>query len=336
MKRLKMLSKIDKQIKKISGLVEEAKLLMKKREELESKLTNLNSSFNKNKISGERYNKKSKKIKKGQDAEKYNDKIVKVLKKIEKNNTFNKLFSDKKTFEFLKEKSVTDDKLIREFVEAYKKKKIKPKKIKYVAYKTNFYNVFANKLFGEFSKKLIKDYPKYFRDLQRTLKLSNFKIFSNTYVSVGILSTLITVFLIFNLSILYFMDFGVFSFVKYIALSLLIGLVVLVGFYYYPRIIIDTRRREIKSVLPFAIIHMAAVAGSGAQLSTVFSMLVESGEYKGLEGEIKRIMNYVNLFGYNMTTALKSVANTTPSPEFKELLNGLIETIESGGSLKNY
>ena len=95
-------------------------------------------------------------------------------------------------------------------------------------------------------------------------------------------------------------------------------------FYYYPKVIVDNRRREIKNDLPFAILHMAAVAGSGAKLIDIFGMLLQSGEYKALSGEIKRIMNYVHLFGYNLTTALKSIAQITPSPEFKELLNGMI------------
>ena len=47
-------------------------------------------------------------------------------------------------------------------------------------------------------------------------------------------------------------------------------------------------------------------------------------------------MNYVNLFGYNLSTALRSVAETTPSKDFKELLNGLRNTIETGGDLRLY
>ena len=42
--------------------------------------------------------------------------------------------------------------------------------------------------------------------------------------------------------------------------------------------------------------------------------------YKGLEGEIRKIVNYVNLFGYNLSTALRNVAATTASQELKELL----------------
>ena len=95
-------------------------------------------------------------------------------------------------------------------------------------------------------------------------------------------------------------------------------------------------RKRIKEDLPFMIVHMSAVAGSGARPSSVFSLLLKSEEYKGVEGEIKKIVNYINLFGYDLSTALRTVARTTPSDEFRELLNGMFSTITTGGSLKEY
>jgi archaellum biogenesis protein FlaJ (TadC family) len=118
------------------------------------------------------------------------------------------------------------------------------------------------------------------------------------------------------------------------------SLVVLMGtftsFYLYPASVANTRRRNIKEDLPFAIIHMSAVAGSGAQPIAMFDLILASGEYKGLEGEVIKIVNYVNLFGYDLGTALKAVANTTPSKPFRELLLGITSTVEGGGSLKDY
>jgi flagellar protein FlaJ len=98
----------------------------------------------------------------------------------------------------------------------------------------------------------------------------------------------------------------------------------------------NSRKRHIKDDLPFVVLHMAAVAGSGAQPIAMFNLILSSGEYKGVEGEIKKIVNYVNLFGYNLTTALRAVAITTPSNDFRDLMNGLVTTIESGGDLKSF
>ena len=330
---------IDNTIKKLSDLINEIKTYKKEKIEIQEKIKNLNSDFSQGKINDDKYKNSLKKILMGKKEkeliENYNNKIIKNLNEIKKNINFDELFAEKKLKLDLEEK-FDEEKLIKEFVKNSKKKKVNLEKIKYITYKTNFYNVFANKIFGNSAENLIKKYPKYFDDLRRTVRLANLRIFFNTYVSLGILSFFLTMLLSFLLSLVIFMDFSVFAFAKYISLSLLMGIIVLAGLYYYPRIIMDSRRRDIKQDLPFAIIHMAAVAGSGAQLVTVFSMIVESNEYKGLEGEIKRILNYVNLFGYNMSTALRAVAENTPSNEFKELLNGMIESIESGGSLKNY
>ena len=104
----------------------------------------------------------------------------------------------------------------------------------------------------------------------------------------------------------------------------------------YPSTVVSSRRKKIKDDLPFMIIHMAAVAGSGAQPIVMFNLVLSSGEYKGIESEVKKIVNYVNLFGYDLSTALKTVAITTPLKEFSELLNGIVATIEGGGNLKSY
>jgi len=98
----------------------------------------------------------------------------------------------------------------------------------------------------------------------------------------------------------------------------------------------NDRKNKINQELVFAMVHMAAVAGSGSQPIKIFQLLVDSNEYEELGEEIKRVLNYVNVFGYNLTNALKSVAGTTPSPDLKELFNGMISTIETGGDMRQY
>ncbi|MDO8628574.1 MAG: type II secretion system F family protein, partial [Nanoarchaeota archaeon] len=120
------------------------------------------------------------------------------------------------------------------------------------------------------------------------------------------------------------------------ATALSIGLLTYGSMYNAPLLIANNRRRAIKNDLPFVIIHMAAIAGSGAQPLSMFHLVQATGEYRGIEPEIKKILNYVNLFGYSLTSALRAVSITTPNKEFKDLLNGITAVIESGGDLKNY
>ena len=119
-------------------------------------------------------------------------------------------------------------------------------------------------------------------------------------------------------------------------LAIIAAIVTFTLFYYYPSTVIGSHNRIIKNDLPFVIIHMAAVASSGSKPSSIFKLILSSGEYKGIQSEIKKIVNYVNLFGYDISTALRTVATTTPSARFKDLLNGMVSTIQSGGDLKGY
>lgn len=220
------------------------------------------------------------------------------------------------------------------------KKEIKPiKQAEYTIYKVNKFGFMANKYCGKFGEYLTKKYPEMFSSLYNSLKLSNIKVLSKTYVNIIIFSTIIASFGVFILTLLIsaLMGLGIFNIIiRAFAFTFLGGVISAAAIYFYPAIIVNQRRKAIKEDLPFVILHMAAVAGSGAQPISIFNLVLSSGEYKGLEAEIKKIVNYVNLFGYDLSTAMKAVSKTTPSPEFKELLVGIISTTETGGDLKSY
>ncbi|MBI5398825.1 type II secretion system F family protein [Candidatus Woesearchaeota archaeon] len=97
-----------------------------------------------------------------------------------------------------------------------------------------------------------------------------------------------------------------------------------------------TRRKSINTNLSFAINHMGAVAASGVPPTKMFKLIAQSTEYGELSIEIEKIVNYVDVFGYDVLTAIKTVAATTPSPAFKEFFEGMISTTQSGGDIKAY
>ena len=213
----------------------------------------------------------------------------------------------------------------------------------YTVYEANPYGKIANKFVEKYTEKLIKNAPKMYEDLVYALRTANTKILSKTYVSMmlftSIIVTLITILFMIPLMLIS-AEITAFKIIQVlfqgITLSLFTGIITAVIFYMYPVSQAKNKRRQIKNEIPFVIIHMAAVAGSGAQPISMFNLVFKSGEYKSLEGDIKKIINYVNLFGYNISTALRIVSLTTPSAEFRELLTGLVTTIETGGSLKQY
>ena len=220
-----------------------------------------------------------------------------------------------------------------------KREKLSTKEIKYSLYKTTKYGKLSNRFVEKLTLYLNRQYPTFFKSEHRALKSSNIKVLSKTYDSIVIFSSILTFIAVMFLVIMFSFVTGagiISSLVRGISFAFLgaVGMFALI--YFYPSMVVGSRAKAMKNDLPFVIIHMAAVAGSGAQPISMFNLVLSSSEYKGLESEIKKIVNYVNLFGYSLTTALRTVASTTPCREFRELLTGIVATVETGGDLKSY
>ncbi len=275
----------------------------------------------------------------------YDDYLNKIDEKINEFETQSeKTYSEKKSFgidrnqkrKFLEETNTSSDVLKR--IRKGKKEVIK-EEIAYTIYKTTKYGGMSNFFVENLTFLFTKKYPKEFNDLSLLIQLADIKILSKTYASMMIFSSFLAYIGFFFFYLAYTLITGsnvIVGLIKSIPLGFLALITTGALFYFYPYVLIGNRKKAIKDDLPFVIIHMAAIAGSGAPPFSIFNLILNSGEYKGLEGEIKKIVNYVNLFGYDMSTALKAVSLTTPSPEFKELLVGLIAATESGGDLKSY
>ena len=248
---------------------------------------------------------------------------------------FGKL-SKKQKKEYIKELKLKDYELQKAL---RGREKVSSKEIKYTLYQTTKYGKIANYFVEKLTLYFNYKYPNFFKYEHNALKSAGIKILSKTYDSIVIFSSILT-FLVVLLGVLLFslvLNAGVVpSLVRGVSFAFLACIVMFTFLYYYPSVVVGSRNRAIKNDLPFVIIHMAAVAGSGAQPISMFNLVLSTGEYKGLEGEIKKIVNYVNLFGYSLTNSLRAVAATTPSREFRELLTGIIATVETGGDLKSY
>ncbi len=211
--------------------------------------------------------------------------------------------------------------------------------IGYTVYETTKYGKTANYFCEGLILYLSKKFPKFYDYEHTILKSSDIKVLSKTYMSIVIFSGILTFLsILFGVTVfsLVMKASVVISIIRGISFAFLAGVLMSLFLYFYPAVVIGNRNKAIKNDLPFAIIHMAAVAGSGAQPISMFNSVLSAGEFKGLESEIRKVVNYVNLFGYSLTTALRSVSVTTPSRDFKELLTGIVATVETGGNLKEY
>ena len=207
------------------------------------------------------------------------------------------------------------------------------------AYKPSFVGTIANMTIRKTSFYLIDTFSEFFRYLYNALRLANVRMLSNTYVNVMVFVSLASMIVTLPLFIMFFSGLGnppAVMIVKSVLLSIISGIASFFAFYGYPYAKIRQRAREIKTNLPFAINHMAAVAASGVPPVKMFKLIAESKEYGEISVEIEKIVEYVELFGYDFLTALKSVSATSPSEPLKEFFEGMISNIESGSELKIY
>jgi len=242
--------------------------------------------------------------------------------------------SDKEKKEHIKKLGL-DNQALRDFRVKNKEgdKKGKKRSIvqETVTYKSNFYAKASNFFVENLSFYLSMRFEDFFKPLYKALTSSNLRVLSKTYISMILFSSILVLPISFIIS--FILSTNVFlSFF----LSLMISAFTFILVYSYPFVVANDRKSKIAQELVFAEVHMAAIAGSGAPPMKIFQLLVDSREYPVLQEELKRVINYINLFGYSLSNSLKAVAKTTPSPELKELFHGMISSIETGGDIRHY
>jgi len=197
-------------------------------------------------------------------------------------------------------------------------------------------HVFAYQVIGE----RIARFLPLFKDMNVNLRRSGVKISFKAYVSFAIfMSTLvfISVLILIPTILIVILGFPSLS-------SLLFGLggssfaggVTMILFYVYPIYRADNLKRNLEDGLPFTTGYMAILAGAGVPPDRIFRSLAELEAPLAVSDEAKNIVRDVELFGSDILSALESASDRTPSSSFKELLEGFIATVHSGGGLTRY
>ena len=68
----------------------------------------------------------------------------------------------------------------------------------------------------------------------------------------------------------------------------------------------------------------------------MFEVIIATGEYKNTRKEFIGLVNQINVYGYDLVTALRDAADKSPSKKLAELYRGLATTVVSGGDLQNF
>lgn len=214
--------------------------------------------------------------------------------------------------------------------------------------KSRGYVRISNKYFLENAKNLIK--KGYFKPLADDLKRGNFDILFETYVAMTLLSLLVSFFvsLILAIFLIFFkigLDWpfitlytgGYLMRILYVAwIPIVVPVLAFFGFYYYPSTEKSSIARKIDQELPFAAIHMSSISGSGIEPSGIFKIIALEKEYPYLRIEVRKVLNQINIYGYDLVTALNNVSKSTPSTKLGDLFSGVASTITSGGNLSDF
>ncbi|MBI5803431.1 type II secretion system F family protein [Candidatus Pacearchaeota archaeon] len=214
--------------------------------------------------------------------------------------------------------------------------------------KPRTYIKMSNRLFSKLALATIK--KDIFQDLQNDLVKSGINILPKSYISMMFFTTLISFFAaIFIFAFFLFFNFGAqVPFITRSYESLLtrtlktfwilfaIPIVAFFSVYFYPSTEKDSLEKKINQELPFATINMAAISGSLQNPTKIFSIIILTKDYPTLEKEFLKIINGVNVMGYDLITILKNSAFNSPSKKLRDLLNGLATTISSGGDLAKF
>jgi flagellar protein FlaJ len=246
----------------------------------------------------------------------------------------------------IKRESIDKTRLQNEVIKRIKKRGEEEKKIKEIKPKT--FVKLSNKFFSKIA--LLTYNQKVFRSLRKNLVQANLPYLPVSYISMMFMTALITLigsffvftfFMFFSLTIkfplviLYQGD----VFLRFMQTSWIVLIFPLIAFflvYSYPIIEKNYIKGKINQELPFVAIHLSAIAGSMVEPSKMFEIVTLTKEYPVTSKEFRKIINDINVYGYNIVSALRNSALNTASMKLAELLNGVSTTITSGGDLEKY
>jgi len=189
-----------------------------------------------------------------------------------------------------------------------------------------------------------------FGSLKRALVKANMQFIPENYVSVILFTTFLSI-LISIFLFIFFIFFNVSSAMPMISLAgepfptralkifwiiFAIPLGTFFMIYTYPSLEKKSIEGRINQELPFVTIHMSSISGAMKDPSKMFGIIIATGEYPAMQKEFAKIINEINIYGYDLVSALRNSSFNCPSRKLGELYNGISTTISSGGDLSQF
>jgi flagellar protein FlaJ len=179
-----------------------------------------------------------------------------------------------------------------------------------------------------------------FKDLDSNLEKAGLKISFKAYLSLTVLATFLAsiaaltfipclLFFIFNVTFLPAILFGLGGSLFTIAFST-------IAFYIYPVYLADSMKRKLEDELPFTTAYMSILTSAGVSPERIFHSMSNLSVPLAASAQAKDIVRDVNLFGSDIISALHKTSKRTSSERFREMIEGFISTIHSGGNVAAY
>ena len=195
------------------------------------------------------------------------------------------------------------------------------------------YSRMCRKIFSRIFKKLnIKKDEK-----NHLLEMADIKMTYDEYYSMVLMNIVIAFFLSMTLSLV------LHSIVSSKITALLIPVIpsvtiLLVATYYIylPESRAKARAKKIDILLPYVANFIATMSSAGISPGEIFKRLSSVDLYGEIQKEARKISKEIYIMGVDTITALKHAIERSPSRKFKDFLQGIISTIQSGSDLNKY
>ena len=209
-------------------------------------------------------------------------------------------------------------------------KRLKKFQKKDVERKPNQLARISNSVFSGFSDSIAG----HFSDVKTDLRRANIRFPISTYLSMAFfVSSLVFILGLIGWGILLFLNIAG---ILHVWIPFALAFFCLGGFYLYPGSEKANVGKRISDELPFVTIHMAAIAGSNIEPTRIFRIIANSPEYPTVGLEMKKIVNQVEVYGYDLVSALRNATKSASNQKLANLFSGLATNIISGGDLKDY
>lgn len=174
--------------------------------------------------------------------------------------------------------------------------------------------------------------------LEPSIKKADMKVLPEIYAAKAVFFTILAFFvsLVYVLVMSLFFGLGLLSIAIAIPASIISALIIMIAWILYPKSVAGSKKKNIETNLPFAALHIRALASSGVPPQEIFRVLSDSEEYGAVTDECKRIHTNIEIFGMDLINAIRDAAGRTYSDDLRQFLNGMAATISSGGDLQEY